>query len=288
MKYKQDENGNVIKTTYPPHYQQNKQNHKHKFDKVMENLRRMALTRKWTGTEGHIADFVYNYYYKQYNCNIEDITISMENDDPTAYVCWIDNDKWSVCYYFRYLDEREQVETFSDYITQNLSRFDPEMIYQWFLGHFVWSGEIEPSNFEDTDTKCPLCLEDYCEERVADKLHNCGHKYCGDCIESALEYGTCSICRMTTTQEIEIDDEKLTFDKVKELCRNDETEILVGMLKDSGNFIDFRNNYMDDNEISHILGFDNFEHYYDDFSEGMNILMSRMDIFERKTETLYF
>jgi hypothetical protein len=276
MKTTKDKDGNIIKTTYPPQYQQNKLNHRHNFDDVLKRIFCKALEQKWTGMERKIATYMYDNHHREYNFNIEDLDITMECDDPTSYICFINNDKWNVSYYFRHLDWEQQKTAVLEHTTENLCYFTPHSIFIHLEGQTLGTYEKDESDFVDTDTKCPLCLEDYCEEREADKLHNCGHKYCVDCIENAIDYGTCSICRMTT--DIENEPEPITMEMIEELCGNEETELLVNLLKDNGVFELFIKYCIQGDGVSHILGYDGGE----EDNEG-NILLCRMDSYEKKT-----
>lgn len=118
------------------------------------------------------------------------------------------------------------------YLEELICEITPHLIWIHLDGHQIESESVQQSAFEDTDTKCPICLEDYSDETEIYKcpLHNCGHNYCEGCVEQVISYGTCGICRESTNTETETF--PITKEDIESLCDDKDSETLIKMLKD--------------------------------------------------------
>lgn len=283
---KKNKDGEITKTLYPVYYNLLKETHQETYKNVMNKIFYKAFTKKFecNNDKLQIAKHIYDTYYNEYKFDIDDVKITQEIGmfgEPYTYMCEINNDRWNVSYYITIAKYGEQLKSMmTEYVRENIAYFTPHTIWIHLQDYKMPTQEREASNFEDTDTKCPICLEDYCEDKECDKLHNCGHKYCVDCIEQVIDYGSCSICRETT----EIDEEAypLTKEDIENYCEDGDCETLINLLEDAGEMENFISYCADSDGYTHILGYESGTDFTtDDGTEY--ILMCRLDAYEKKT-----
>lgn len=285
---KKDKNGAVIKAIYPAWYLNRKTEHKTKLDNTLKILFKEALMKRFTDpVEKKIAGHIYSNHYNHYKFDLCDLSISKEPDadDGLHYIVWIENAEWSVSYYVEVQKYGRQLKArLQEYVEENICYFDRHTLWIHLEDYKPPAEEKEPSTFEDTDTKCPICLEDYCDEKECDKLHNCGHKYCVDCIDQVIEFGKCSICRTST----EIDEETygITEEDIDVLCDDEDPEPLVMLMNAAGQMENFCSYCANGDGYSHILGYEAEEDI--ELDDGEYILMSRLDTYEHKAHTTHY
>ena len=230
--YKKNKDGELIKTLYPVYWNIQKEKHLKNYKNVLNKIFVKSLQLKYKSNihKNAIINHIYDTYYNEYKFNIEDVKIDKDYDEPNYFI-EIDNEDWSVQYSILIVPYGYKLDEIVDeYVKENISYFNRETIWIHLKDYKFPIEDREKSDFEDTNTKCPICLDDYCEEKECDELHNCGHKYCVDCIEQVIEYGSCSICRETTDTEDK--SFELTFNDIKFLADNFENEKLIQLLKD--------------------------------------------------------
>lgn len=289
--YRRNSEGVITKTIYPMFYQIEKAKHYAEYIDVMKDITKYALMMRFkNGDMKCIARHIYERYYNDYNFNNEDLTIHQEPrmfGEPYTYVAVINNENWNVSYYIeinRYGDQLKKRLT--EYIKENIYCFNPHSIWIHLEDHkdiLFEKEQREASSFEDTDTKCPICLEEYCDEKECDKLHNCGHKYCVDCIDQVIEYGSCSICRETT--DIEETGYETTEDDIRNWCEEGNDEMLWALLTDADEVENFVSYCADSDGYCHTLGFETECDMVDDNGDEC-LLMCRLDAYEKKTNNI--
>jgi hypothetical protein len=289
--YKKNKDGELMKTIYPVYWNIQKEKHLENYKNVLNKLFVKSLQLKYKSDTDRnvIINHIYDTYYNEYKFNIEDITIIQEprlDGEPNCYMVDIDNDNWSVQYYIQIISYGQQLNRIMDeYIRENISYFQTHTIWIHLQDYHPPAEEIEPSNFEDTDTKCPICLEEYCEEKVCDKLHNCGHKYCVDCIDQVIEYGSCSICRTTT--DINEEQFNLTIEDIENWKDEENNEKLIELLIDADEYEGFKDYCINSDGYTHLLRYESGTDFTD-HNGTENILMCRLDAYEKKTNTIFY
>jgi hypothetical protein len=279
--YKKDKDGIITKTIYPVYYNLQKEKHLENYRSTLSKIFYKALIKRFSDPfEKKVIEHIYDTYHNEYKFDIDEITIEKLNDNP-IYNVFIENDKWSVSY-------EVEIQLYGDplrnrlqlYINENLCYFQSHSIWIHLEGKSFADEEKEASSFEDTDTKCPICLEDYDDEKEHTSLHNCGHKYCVDCVDQVIEYGSCGICRMTT--DINEDPIPITKEDIENLCEDEDSETLVNWLKHHNEYNNFCNYVRDSDGYTHILGFESGTDIEMENGDEY-ILMCRLDEYEKKT-----
>lgn len=289
--FKKNKDGELVKTIYPAYWNIQKETHLENYKNVLNKIFLKALQFKYKNDihKLTIMNHIYDNYYNEYKFNVEDIKITQEPrmyGEPYSYFADINNEKWSVLYYIEIMKYGEALgRRTEEYIRENLSLFDRHSIWIHLQDYKPPAEEKEPSNFEDTETKCPICLEVFDENKVCDKLHNCGHKFCVDCIQQVIDYGSCSICREPT--EIEEEQYELTKEDIDNWCDDEDSETLYELLKDAGEWRNFNNYVVSLDGYTHLLGYETGTDFTDD-NGCENILMCRLDAYEKKTNTIFY
>ena len=224
------------------------------------SVKSLQLKYKNDRDKNVIINHIYDTYYNECKFNIEDIIIIQEIKEPNCYMVYIDNDNLSVQYFIQTASYGQQLNTIIDeHFKEHISYFETNSIWKYLRNYNLPSTDTEPSNFEDTDTKCPICLDDYCKEKLSDKLYNCGHKYCVDCIDQVIEYATCSICRETT-----VINKELTIDDIEYWQSEENKEKLIQLLIDAGEYDNFKDYCINSDGYTHLLGYDSGTDFTDD------------------------
>ena len=290
--FKKNKDGELVKTIYPAYWNIQKETHLENYKNVLNKIFMKALQFKYnrdTHREA-IINHIYDTYYNEYKFNVEDITIKQDirmYGEPYCYSVDIENDRWSVQYNIEIVKYGEQLyDKTTEYIKENLSLFDRHTIWIHLQDYKLPAEEREPSDFEDTETKCPICLDDFNdEEKPCDKLHNCGHKFCVDCIQQVIDYGSCSICRETT--EIEEEQYELTKEDIDNWCDDEDSEKLYQLLTDANEWSNFVKYCISLDGYTHLLGYETGTDFTDD--KGIeNILMCQLSAYEKKTNTIFY
>lgn len=277
----------VIRVIYPAAYVERKTQHKAKLDNTLNILFKGALVKRFKDpVEKKIAGHIYDEHYSKYKFGLDDLSISREpwEDDEMRYIATIQNDKWFVAYYIEILKYGRPIkERMREYVAENICYFNRNLIFRHLEDYRPPSEEKAPSTFEDNNTKCPICLDEYNDEKEYDKLHNCGHKYCVDCIEQAIKFGKCCICRISTDIEETFG---ITEEDIDNLCDDDDAETLTKLLEEFGEFDNFCAYCAGADGYCHTLGYETEEDI--ELENGTHILMCRLDTYEHKTPTLNY
>lgn len=289
--YKKNKDGELIKTIYPVYWNIQKEKHLENYKNVLNKLFVKSLQMKYKSDTNRniIINHIYDTYYNEYKFNIEDIKITQEprlDGEPNSYMVDIDNDNWSVQYYIQIISYGQQLNRIMDeYIRENISYFQTHTIWIHLKDYKLPPTERPESEYEDDDIKCPICLEDYCEDKEYDKLHNCGHRFCVDCIDQVIDYGSCSICRTTT----DIDEEQfeLTIDDIENWKEDEDNEKLIQLLIDADEYEGFKDYCINSDGYTHLLGYESGTDFSDD-DGSEKILMCRLDAYEKKTNTIFY
>lgn len=290
--YKRNKDGEITKTIYPVYWNIQKEKHLENYKNVLNKIYLKALQFKYKNDiyKLTITNHIYDYYYNEYKFEVEDLTITQEPrmfGEPYSYFADINNEKWSVLYYIEIEKYGQRLfNRVKEYVKENVALFDRHTLWIHLKDYKPPAEETEPSNFEDTETKCPICLEEFNdEEKPFDKLHNCGHKFCVDCIDQVIEYGSCSICRTTT--DIEEEQFELTREDIDNWCDDEDNEQLYELLQDAGELTNFINYCVSLDGYTHLLGYETGTDFTDD-NGSENILMCRLDAYEKKTNTIFY
>lgn len=290
--YKKNKDGELIKTIYPVYWNIQKEKHLENYKNVLNKLFVKSLQMKYKSDRDKnvIINHIYDTYYNEYKFNVEDIKITQEireYGEPYCYMVDIDNENWSVQYYIEILPYGNKLnEKFDEYLKENISYFNRDSIWIHLRDYKLPPTERPESEYQDDDTKCPICLNDYEEDDLeCEKLHNCGHKYCVNCIDQVIEYGSCSICRETTdTTEEQFE---LTKEDIENWADDEDNDQLINLLKDAGEYENFKHYCIGYDGYTHLLGFETGTDFQDDNGADM-ILMCRLDAYEKKTNTIFY
>jgi hypothetical protein len=279
---KKNKDGEITKTIYPVYYNIQKAKHLENYKNVINKIFYKALQKRFTDpVERYISTHIYDTYYTEYKFDINDLSITKEYGEENRWIVNIDNDRWSVSYYIEIQKYGNPLKArLAEYVEENICYFQPHFIWIHLEGKVIQNGYKEESTFEDTDTKCPICLEDYDEDKECEKLQNCGHKYCVDCIDQVIEYGSCSICRETTDTHF-YNEDPITKEDIENLCEDGDSETLIEWLKEFDEWENFLSYTASADGYTHTLGYESGTDI--ELTDGEYILMCRLDAYEKKT-----
>lgn len=294
---KRNEAKEITKAIYPQWYRTTKDEHNKKYKKVMSEIFE-ETTIFWTMKDHSeneydkevFARMIYNIRGHQYMINPWDMIVEQTADTDTGYRTYkatIDNERWGLTFSGRICpyDDDRLFEEVKEYVIENISSFTPEGIWR-HLKDIDIPQEIQPieeSTYEDTDTRCPICLNDYDDEDYCPhKLYRCGHKYCGDCIEGIREYGSCGICRCPTSTEQEEEMLSLSIEDVEDLCEANDDHTLLHWFN-TGDCLDEYVNYcIDSDGYAGLLGFDYERDYWGEDGNADGFIFANMDEYESR------
>jgi len=291
---KRNEAKEITKAIYPQWYRTMKDDHNKKYKKVMNDLDEESMIF-WTKVKDNnekdqFARMIYNIRGHQYMIDPWDMKVEQTADTDNGYrtyLATIDNEKWRVSFSGRVCpdDDETLFNEAKEYIVENISTFTPLGIWNHLKDIEIPQQveEIEESTYEDTDTKCPICLNDYDEEdHTPQKLYRCGHKYCDECFEGIQNYGSCGICRCPTSLEQEEEMLSLSLEDVEDLCdANDDVQLLHWFA--TGDCLDEYVNYcIDSDGYAGLLGFDYERDFWGGDGGNDGFIFANLDEYESK------
>ena len=291
---KRNEAKEITKAIYPQWYRTTKDEHNKKYKKVMTELDEESMIF-WTkvkdnNEKNQFARMIYNIRGHQYMIDPWDMKVEQTADTDNGYRTYsatIDNERWRVSFSGRVCpdDDETLFNEAKEYVVENISTFTPLGIWN-HLKDIEIPQEVEPieeSTYEDTDTKCPICLNDYDEEdHTPQKLYRCGHKYCDECFEGIQNYGSCGICRCPTSLEQEEEMLSLSLEDVENMCEaNDDFQLLHWFA--TGDCLDEYVNYcIDSDGYAPILGFDYERDFWGEDGGNDGFIFANLDDYESK------